>query len=189
MNIRSRWNQGLMVLACAMAPDGFARAQSFCMPGYQGCMSCPCGNPPAGQGPGCNNSANTGGAIISANGPGYLSADAIVITIHGGMPTSSCQLVEALAPNVPGLSLGDGVFCLHVGWHRVGRARAAVGGTYFYPGPGEPSISAWDASHSAGITPNTSRYYQVVYRDPDPSYACAGGMLNMSSGEAVFWFP
>jgi Tol biopolymer transport system component len=41
---------------------------SVCDAGVNGVIPCPCGNPPAGIGQGCDNSSATGGALLSASG-------------------------------------------------------------------------------------------------------------------------
>jgi Tol biopolymer transport system component len=48
---------------------GFA---SLCRPGLDGVQTCPCANPPTITGRGCNNSASTGGALLTASGTAYL---------------------------------------------------------------------------------------------------------------------
>jgi len=48
-----------------LAADGFT---SVCDPGSGGVIACPCANPPAGPGRGCDNSSATGGAQLTSSG-------------------------------------------------------------------------------------------------------------------------
>jgi Tol biopolymer transport system component len=64
---------------------GFA---SLCDPGVKGVITCPCSNPPASLARGCDNSAATGGANLSAAGIAYLSMDGLVFTTSGEKPTA-----------------------------------------------------------------------------------------------------
>src|SRR6185295_3131091 len=50
-----------------------APGDSLCDPGVGGVIGCPCANPPAGSGLGCNNSSNTGGARLAATGIARLT--------------------------------------------------------------------------------------------------------------------
>ncbi|MBK7645568.1 MAG: hypothetical protein IPJ19_21470 [Planctomycetes bacterium] len=66
---------------------------SVCAPGDGNVLACPCGNPPWGASRGCDNSAGTGGAALSAQGIAYLSLDSLVFTTTGerhGRGACSC---------------------------------------------------------------------------------------------------
>ncbi|MBK7643127.1 MAG: hypothetical protein IPJ19_08750 [Planctomycetes bacterium] len=70
----------------------------LCTPGYDGVLSCPCGNPPAGFGRGCNNSSSTGGALIEGSG------ERIARRRHRSVPHGRRARDFALDPG-PGLGL------------------------------------------------------------------------------------
>jgi hypothetical protein len=180
----------VVVTAVLVLMSAVAHAQSFCYPGSGNTIPCPCGNGPTAPFAGCNNSANTGGAVLSATSPGYLSADAVVLSVSGMLPHASCTFLQAPQPVVMGAVFGDGVLCLTGGLLRLNKVpKQAVGGASSYPQAGDLSISARSAQAGVPIPPNSSRYYQVSYRDP-ANFACPSpATFNISSGAAVFWFP
>src|SRR2546422_9164695 len=56
---------------------------SFCSPSggfFDQAIACPCSNPAAGSGQGCNNSSATGGAILSSTRTASLSGDTVNFT-------------------------------------------------------------------------------------------------------------
>src|SRR5262249_39679097 len=56
-------NQNSDVFVRDLRPAGFT---SLCDPAFAGVIGCPCANPPSESGRGCDNSAATGGATLSA---------------------------------------------------------------------------------------------------------------------------
>ena len=180
----------VVVTTVFLLMSAIAHAQSFCYPGSGNTIPCPCGNPPGAPFAGCNNSANTGGAVLSATSPGYLSADEVVLSVTGMLPHAACIVLQAPQPNVMGAAFGDGLLCLTGGILRLNQIpKQAAGGASSYPQAGDLSISARSAQAGQPIQPNSSRYYQVYYRDP-ANFACPSpATFNSSSGAAVFWFP
>jgi hypothetical protein len=181
----------VVVIAVLVVMSAVAYAQSFGYPGDGNTIPCPCGNGPAAPFAGCNNSANTGGAVLSATSPGSLSSDGVVLSASGMLPHAACIFLQSNQPVLMGSPFGDGVLCLSSnGLIRLNTTpKQAVGGASSYPQAGDLSISARSAQAGAPIPPNSSRYYQVYYRDP-ANFACPSpATYNASSGAAVFWFP
>jgi hypothetical protein len=77
--------------------EGAADFTSSCDPGNGGVAACPCSNPPGGTGRGCDNSAATGGATLSASGATVLSSDSLVLTTSGERPTALSVVFQATA--------------------------------------------------------------------------------------------
>ena len=146
-----------------LRPSGFT---SVCEPGVAGIHVCPCANPPSGPGRGCDNSAGTGGAALSATGFAYLSSDTLVFTASGELAASASVLVQGTALNGGGV-YGRGVRCL-VGTRLSLYVKAASGGTVVAPdvGAGDPSVTSRSAALGDVIQPGESRWYCVLYRDP-----------------------
>jgi hypothetical protein len=53
---------------------------TYCDPGFDGVIACPCGNPASGFARGCDNSSATGGAQIVGTGSASLMNDTVVLT-------------------------------------------------------------------------------------------------------------
>jgi hypothetical protein len=66
---------------------------------------------------------------------------------------------------------------------------AGAGGFVAMPDHGDPTITARSAALGDPIGAGTTRYYQVYYRDPDPTFCPppSGSTWNVSSGLAVQW--
>src|SRR6185503_12305283 len=91
--------------------EGAADFTSLCHPGDGGVAACPCSNPSGGTGRGCDNSAATGGATLSASGATVLSSDSLVLTTSGERPTALSVVFQATASIPAGLVFGQGVRC------------------------------------------------------------------------------
>ena len=74
-------------------------------------MACPCSNP-AGPDRGCDNSAATGGALISASGNTALTADGLSFTVSGERPGVLSVLAQGNALVSSGRVYGQGVRCV-----------------------------------------------------------------------------
>jgi hypothetical protein len=142
---------------------------------------CPCGNI-GNPGAGCNNSAGTGGAVLSSTGS--VSPDTVVLTSAGELPTSTSVFLQgsALIPN--GVVFGDGVRCLGGALRRL-YVKNAVAGVVSAPVGAEPSITTRSAALGDILLPGTTRYYQVQYRDP--AAFCTAANFNASSGVVITW--
>lgn len=143
-------------------------------------LPCPCGNTGL-PGRGCNNSSNTGGAILTASGT--FTPDTIVLTSTGERPTSLTIFVQGgLGPAVP---FGDGVFCLAGTLQRL-YVKSAIGGVASAPGPGDLTIRQRSQALGAPLAHGTFRIYQAYYRDVSATF-CPGATFNVSSGLRIVW--
>jgi hypothetical protein len=160
---------------------------SFCSPGVANVIACPCGNPPAGAGQGCNNSSNTGGAILSATGTAMLSADTLVFHTTGEKPTATTILLQGNATVTFGAAFGQGVRCVGGSLKRL-YTKSASGGSITAPGAGDPTVSARSAALGDTIVAGQTRYYMAYYRDPTVLGGCTSNdTFNGTQGGAVIW--
>ena len=162
---------------------------SICQPGEAGAMACPCGNDPSSPGRGCDNSAGTGGARLSATGNASLADDTVVFTTVGERANAPSILLQGTAENSDGTMFGQGVQCV-AGLQKRLYTRAASSGSITVPSPNEPSVSERSASLGDPITPGQDRFYLVYYRDPIVDVDCPGtGTFNATQGGRVTWAP
>ncbi len=171
------------------AKDVFARqrgdgARSYCFGDGSG-APCPCGN--AGMARrGCENSATTGGAALSAIGDASLSADTLRLE-GSGFPAAATVLFfqgALAAQGGTGFVFGDGLRCTTGPIVRLG-VRTASGGIAAY-GAGVGSdvpVSVRGAVTVAFV----SRSYQVWYRDVAPF--CTASTFNLTNGARCTWTP
>jgi len=145
----------------------------LCDPGVGGVIACPCSNQPSGLGRGCDNSAGTGGAILSASGGAYLSSDSLAFTTSGENPTALSLVLQGTAQAPDGQVLGAGVHCTGGSIERL-YTKMASGGSIAAPdfGMGDPSVSARSAALGDTILPGQSRWYVVAYREPSRLRGC-----------------
>ncbi|MFN0007343.1 MAG: TolB family protein [Planctomycetota bacterium] len=170
------------------AAAGFS---SLCDPGVAGVIACPCGNPPSGLRRGCDNSAATGGAKLSAFGIAYLSTDSLVFTTTGERPTALSIVLQGSASVPAGLVFGQGVRCLGGTLKRL-YVKSASGGSITAPdfGAGNLQVSVRSASLGDPIPAGGSRYYLVYYRDPNVLGGCpAESSFNATQTGRVVWWP
>jgi hypothetical protein len=164
---------------------------TFCEPGLNGWIACPCGNAPSGPARGCDNSSGTGGATLTDVGVAHLSADTVVFTTTAERPTALSIVLQGNAAIPPGLAYGDGVRGTGGLLKRL-YVKAAVGGSITAPVGADPTVSARSAALGDPIAPGTFRFYQVYYRDP-ANYGCAflpgGATFNISVGSKILWTP
>jgi hypothetical protein len=163
----------------------------YCDPYPGGAPDCPCANPPAGSQRGCDNSAATGGASLTATGSPSLAADTLVLATAGELPTSTTILVQGTSERpsqwVSGVLFGQGVRCV-AGTLRRLYAHVASSGSVTFPGAGDPSLSARSAALGDPIASGTHRYYFAMYRDPVVSGGCsASATFNCTNADAVPW--
>jgi hypothetical protein len=146
---------------------------------------CPCFNLGT-TGRGCDNSAGTGGALLSATGT--TSPDTVVLTSSGELNTSTSVFLQGTVDNVSGVSFGDGVRCVGGSLKRLSTKNAA-GGTVTFPDGGDPSITTQSAALGDPIAPGSTRYYQVYYRDPNLAFCASptGDSFNVSNGQIIVW--
>jgi len=118
----------------AIVDPGCGGVQAFCFGDGSGPI-CPCFNN-GGTGRGCENSASTGGAILTATGTSSLSADTLVLSSSGERPTSFSIFLQGDA-EVSGTNFGDGLRCAGGNLKRL-YSRNAVAGSVTAPTGGDP---------------------------------------------------
>ena len=162
---------------------------SVCEPGAGGVSACPCANPPASAGRGCDNSAATGGARLDATGSASLANDSVQFTSAGQTPSALSVLLQGSTSSPNGSSFGQGVRCL-AGTLRRLYLKSAVGGSIHAPESGDPSVSARCAALGDTIPAGQHRYYAVWYRDPLVLGGCpATSTFNLTQEVDLAWNP
>ena len=164
---------------------------NLCDPGISGVLGCPCGNPPSGSGRGCDNSAITGGAVLTATGGTYLSSDSLLFTTSGQAPATTSVLMQGTSPVATGLVYGQGVRCVGGTLKRL-FTKTAHGGGVTVPdfGAGDPQVSARAAAKGDAIGAGESRWYLVFYRDPVVLGGCpSGSTFNATQTGQITWSP
>jgi hypothetical protein len=162
---------------------------SLCDAGLGGVIACPCSNPPNGPAHGCDNSVNTGGAVLTAVGNSYLSMDSIVFTTCCEEPNAMSIVVQGDALVADGLQFGEGVRCVGGTLKRL-YTKTALGGSITAPdfGAGDPSVSARSAALGDVIQAGDSRWYLVYYHDPNAVGPCSQlGQFNATQTAHVAW--
>jgi hypothetical protein len=156
----------------------------FCY-GDGGQIACPCANSGI-NGHGCDNSLSLGGAHLTASGS--TTPDNVVTTTSNLAQTVLTTFLQGNTNLWPGVNFGDGVRCIGGTLKRL-YTKAAVGGVVIAPAPGDPSITARSASLGYPIAPGSELYYQLRYRDPNPSFCPApqGNTWNASNGVVIRW--
>ena len=169
-----------------LASSGFT---GLCSPGQAGVLACPCGNPPSGPGRGCENSAATGGAVLSASGSAYLTSDSLVFATSGQLPTATSILMQGTSAMPAGQAFGQGVRCVGGALKRL-YVKPAVGGGIVAPDlpGGDPGVSARSAALGDPIQAGESRWYLVYYRDPTVLGGCpSASSFNATQTGRVDW--
>jgi hypothetical protein len=146
---------------------------------------CPCGNTGMPN-HGCDNSAATGGALLTASG--NTSPDTVVLTSSFELPSVPSIFLQGHVNQFPGAVFGDGVRCVNGTLKRLYQHNATAG-VVSAPTGTDLSITARSAALGDPINPGDTRYYQVYYRDPNLSFCPAptGNSWNVSSGIAISW--
>ncbi len=164
---------------------------SLCDPGLGGVAGCPCSNPPSGAGRGCENSAATGGATLSAGGAAFLSSDSLVFTTSGEKPTATSVVLQGTAAVANGVTYGQGVRCVGGTLKRL-YTKTASAGSITAPNfaGGDPSVSARSAAKGNPISAGQSRWYLVFYRDPTVLGGCpVASTFNATQTGRIVWSP
>jgi len=164
---------------------------SLCFPGTAGVIACPCSNPPTSLGRGCDNSSNTGGAMLNASGAAYLSSDSLVFTTSGEKPTGLSIVAQWSQLHATGLGFGMGVRCATGSLKRL-YTKNAVGGSITAPdfGSGDVSVHVRSAALGDPLIAGVSRWYLVYYRDPIVLGGCAPtSTYNATQTGRVSWTP
>jgi Tol biopolymer transport system component len=166
-----------------------ANFTSLCEPNIGGTIACPCSNAPSGPVRGCDNSALTGGASLSATGVAYLSMDSLVFTTSGEKPTATSIVLQGTTVLPAGIVYGQGVRCVGGTLKRL-FVKVAVAGSITAPdfAGGDPTVSTRSAAKGDVIQPGQSRWYLVYYRDPIVLGGCpASSTFNATQTGCVDW--
>jgi hypothetical protein len=160
---------------------------AFCDPGAGGVIPCPCSNPPAGAGRGCDNSSATGGASISGSGSPNLAGDTLLLSTAGQRPSGTSIVLQGTTSNGTGVLFGQGVRCVAGTLKRL-YVKTASGGSISAPTGGDASISARSAALGDPIAAGQHRFYTVYYRDPFVLGGCdALATFNATNAVDVGW--
>jgi hypothetical protein len=173
------------VAAAAEIPSGDPTQSSICF-GDGSSTPCPCNNGGTA-GHGCENSAGTGGALLTSSGAPSLSADTLQCHSSGELASALSSLLQGDVPIAP-LDFGDGLRCAGGNLKRL-YVKSAAGGAVTAPDSGDPSISAQSTALGAPIPLGATRIYQVYYRDPSASFCPdpPGSTFNATYAIAVVW--
>ena len=164
---------------------GLPPPASFCFGDGSG-VACPCGNSGTA-GRGCQNSATTGGALLTAAGQSSLANDTLSLTSNGELPSVTSIFLQGDVA-ITGVSFGDGVRCAGGVLKRL-YVHNALAGVVSAPIAGDLSIHARSAALGDPLSAGAPRYYQTYYRDPAPAFCASpsGNTWNISSGVTVVW--
>jgi len=163
----------------------------LCDPGVGGVLPCPCGNAPSAAGRGCDNSAATGGAVLSATGGTYLSSDSLVFDTLGQLPSTLSILSQWTNVISSGAAFGMGVRCASGHVERL-FTKVASAGCIRVPdfAAGDEQVSVRSAARGDVILAGQSRWYVVYYRDPIVLGGCsASSTFNATQTGQVSWSP
>jgi hypothetical protein len=162
---------------------------SFCDPGVNGVIPCPCGNPPIGPGHGCDNSSATGGAVLKAQGNASLAADTLVFTTTGEKPTATSIVLQGNAVSATGAVFGQGVRCVAGSLKRL-YVKNASAGSIGAPDVTDVRVAARSAALGDPIPAGGVRNYMVYYRDPTVLGGCpSASTFNGTQAIAITWAP
>jgi hypothetical protein len=167
---------------------------SFCNPGQDGVIGCPCNNPPSGPNRGCNNfgpnpAGGTGGATLTAEGTAEASVASTLQFNVGSLiaPASGALTVlwKGTTQLSPGFHSGAGVRCIGVNLKRIYRGQA-FGGAISFPNSNQTTDS-WTASE--GPTAGTTLHYYATYRNSQAGTPCGDPNLgfNLTNAGSVTW--
>jgi hypothetical protein len=146
--------------------------------------ACPCANSGAA-GHGCNNSAATGGAVLTASGTTY--PDTMVLGTSGELPSALTVFLQG-DQSINPVPFGDGLRCASGHLKRL-YIKNASSGSATAPGAGETSITQRSLALGDPIPPALARYYQAYYRDPSVSFCQPplGNTWNVTNAIRVLW--
>jgi hypothetical protein len=172
---------GTFGLDLEIAPIG----TPFCGGDGSSPVPCPCFNFGA-QGHGCNNSANTGGSVLTACG--ITNPDTVELTATGELNNSLSIFLQGTNTLSQPAHFGDGLRCIGGSLKRLA-VKNASSGVAAYPVGNEQGIRARSAALGDTIPPGATRFYQVYYRDPNLGFCPApqGDSWNVSNALAIQW--
>jgi hypothetical protein len=180
---------GYMAQVLVRVTCGNNPASYLCDPGSAGVLACPCSNPPLGAGLGCDNSAATGGASISAAGSNSLLSPSLNFTTLGEMPVATTILVQGNAEVSAGAAFGQGVRCAGGLLSRL-YVHQATGGSITAPSGLDLDIPARSFALGDPIAAGQDRWYMAYYRDPNVLGGCSAfATFNSTNTAKVTWLP
>lgn len=147
---------------------------------------CPCGNN-GSAGRGCENSAATGGGLLSGAGNASVSADTLVITASSLRPSALGVLFQSSAAD-GGHAFGDGVSCLQGTLKRLYK-KSAVAGVIVMPSGLDLSVSAASAAKGDPLSAGSLRNLGLAYRDPAAFCNPPPATFNGTNMLRVVWGP
>ena len=167
---------------------------SFCFPSpgdiFDSAHACPCSNSPPVAGRGCNNSANTGGAVLTSTGTASLGFDTVAFTSSGEKPTALSVFVQGTTPVFAGVVAGQGVRCVGGVLKRLYKRNASGGVVTAGFSVGDPPVHVRSAALGDTISAGSARYYFVYYRDPTVLGGCpAASTFNCTQAGSLIWYP
>jgi hypothetical protein len=160
-------------------------ATSFCRPGIDTSMSCPCSNLGT-LGHGCNNSAGTGGGVMDAIGESSLGEDTLKLRQSGELPNSTSIVLQGGIKS-PSVVFGAGLRCVGGTLKRL-YTHNASNGTVIAPNGSDAPVHSRSAALGDTISVCQSRYYQIYYRDSNLAF-CNGSGFNIGDAIAELWVP
>jgi hypothetical protein len=112
-----------------------------------------------------------------------------LLTTTGENPTAFSLVMQGNTLLSTGVIYGQGVRCVGGLMKRLYMANAS-GGSITAPGYEELNIPSRSAQLGDPITPGTSRYYAVYYRDPTVLGGCpAMSTFNATQTQEILWYP
>jgi len=176
-----------------------AQMTQFCFPGQGTVIGCPCANPPAGGGLGCNNfgAGPAKSGTLDATGFASLSADTILLNATGENDSSFTCFWTGRVTIPNGLPHAAGVRCVN----QLKRlypepnnpSPQAIGGAVSRPGGLDTSTVSVRtmALEGAPIQPGETRYYFCIYRDNQAAVPCGNtdSTLNLTNAGSLTWAP
>jgi hypothetical protein len=175
----------LLRAGCNVSP-----VSAFCLPGQGGVHACPCSNPPAGTGLGCNNfgAGPADSATLTGAGSSTIANDTLVFTSSGENNTSFTIFAQGTTQLPAGVVFGAGVRCVAGVLKRLYQGNA-VAGTIVRPSGADPSVHLRSAALGYVINPPITLYYFAYYRDPSAAGPCGSGLATFNSTQAgsVLW--
>jgi hypothetical protein len=166
-------------------------ATDVCVPGVGGVLACPCGNAqvPAGSSRGCNNSANTGGAVLTSSGLASLTGDSLHFGSAFAISDALSILMQGQLPLGTGAQFGQGVSCMSAVLLRM-YVHTAVAGVTAFPQGVEQSVHVQSSVRGDVITSGSTRLYAAYYRDPTVLGSCAAtATYNVTQSQSLTWGP
>jgi len=175
-----------------LAPDNTPVFVQNCVPGTGGVTACPCANPPAGGGLGCDNfgAGPADSGTLNGTGNASLANDTLVLNATGENNTALTVFFTGSGALTNGVAHGAGIRCVNVSLKRLYTGNASAG-AISRPGMGDPSVSVRTAALGVPISAGDTRHYFNIYRDPNAAGPCGNtaSTVNLTNSGSVTWGP